>query len=73
MAATVETMGSRIKAARDEAGLTREQLGKAIGVNWRTVARYERGETLNVSVTNLSRIARVTRKPLEYFITEVAA
>lgn len=73
MAATVTTLGERIKLARDGAGLTREQLAKATGVNWRTIARYERGETVNVSVSMVQRIARVTGKPLHYFITEVAA
>ena len=59
-------VGSRIKAARDAAGITQEQLGKLIGVTGVTIMRYEKGQreprleqlqsianALNISVSQL--------------------
>lgn len=34
-----------IKARRIELGITREKLAKSIGKNYRTILRYENGET----------------------------
>ncbi len=34
-----------VRTARRSLGLTWKQLGERLGVNWRTVARWERGES----------------------------
>lgn len=69
-----ETVGSRIRQARTETGLTREQLAPHVGVTLRTLARWENDETPNIPATKLALLARVTGKPLSYFInSEVAA
>lgn len=67
------SLGHRIRTARNNAGLTREQLGAQIGVNWRTVARYENDETQEISYVKLAAIAKATSKPLAYFVGKVAA
>lgn len=40
----MEDYGRRIKEARERAGMTQEELGKAIGVTGVTIMRYERGQ-----------------------------
>lgn len=39
-------VGERIRKARLEAGLTEEDLGRAVHRSWRTIRRYEYGECL---------------------------
>lgn len=50
--------GSLIKEAREKAGLTQEQLGKAIGVTGVAIMRYEKGQR-NPSSKVIGKIASV--------------
>lgn len=74
---TMIQLGSRIRQARDRAGLTQEQLAERIGVSRTAVARYESGEiepklhnlaaialALNVSADELLGIRPVSSVPL---------
>jgi len=63
-------IGSRIKAAREDAGLTQLQLALLIGVRERTVVRWERGHNEPRTEMVVWRIAKATRKSLEFFKTE---
>ncbi len=63
-----DQLPTRIRAARAEAGLTREQMAPMLGVSLRTRPRWESGETPRVSFDALRRIAEVTQKPLAYFV-----
>lgn len=38
--------GEQIRAARERAGLTQEELGRRLGVSMRTVGNWERGQTV---------------------------
>ena len=49
-------LGSRIRQARDRAGLTQEQLAERIGVSRTAIARYESGE-IEPKLHNLAAIA----------------
>ena len=51
-------LGSRIRQARDRAGLTQEQLAERIGVSRTAIARYESGE-IEPKLHNLAAIAVV--------------
>ena len=53
---TVIYLGSRIRQARDRAGLTQEQLAERIGVSRTAIARYESGE-IEPKLHNLAAIA----------------
>lgn len=72
-----DALSQKIRTAREEAGLTREQLLRKLNlaITLRTLARWESGETTRISVESLSEIARATGQPLSYFLTgdEVAA
>lgn len=52
----METMGERIKIAREAAGMTQEQLGKLLGVTGVSVMRYEKN-TRQPRTEQLSQIA----------------
>lgn len=53
---TVE-IGNRIKAAREEKGLTQEELGIRLGLNKSTIQRYEAGKILRIKLPVLESIA----------------
>lgn len=66
------SIGSRIRQAREDAGFTAEQLAPQVGVTMGTLLRWERDENA-ISVKNVMRIAEITGKPLTYFVAEEAA
>lgn len=70
----VDSLSDRIRQARDEAGLTQEQMAPLIGVTLATLSRYERGiGKRGPTVEMLARIATVTGKPLSFFVTDKVA
>jgi transcriptional regulator with XRE-family HTH domain len=63
-------IGRRIKAARVDAGFdSQEALGEAAGVSQATISRVEQGEPVSTLV--LHRIATVTGKRLDYFLSPI--
>jgi transcriptional regulator with XRE-family HTH domain len=50
-------MGERIKARRNRVGLTQDELGKALGVSFQQVQKYEKG-TNRVSTGKLMQICQ---------------
>jgi len=66
-------IGKRIRAAREDANLTQLELALMIGVRERTVVRWEQGHNFPRTEMTLWRVAKATRKPLEFFKTEAAA
>lgn len=59
-------VGRRLKAARELAGLTQEQLGAVMGVSFQAVQKYECGEN-RLSVERLKRAIDVLGRPVSYF------
>lgn len=55
---TMDPLGSRIRARREELQLTARQVAERAGVDPATISLVERGRMPNVSFVNLSRIAR---------------
>lgn len=60
-------IGRRIRQARESAGLTQEQLGRALGVSGVAVGHYERGAR-SVGIAELERIAATLRRPITWFL-----
>lgn len=58
MTKTVETLGERLRRAREEAELTQDALGKAIGVTRSAISQAELGITNSLNAENLIRAAR---------------
>ena len=66
-------IGSRIRLARRDAGLTQDQLAERVGYSRRSVPGWERNET-HPRPGALARIADVTGRPVSWFYEdEVAA
>lgn len=53
------TVGSTIRAAREAAGLTQEELGKKCGTTKQTIYKYETGKIENIPKGRIKKIASV--------------
>src|SRR6266545_4094692 len=62
-------VGERLRAAREAAGLTQEQVAELMGVSRPAVSLLEAGRTRLDSLT-LRQLATLYRRPLEYFLGE---
>lgn len=61
-----EFVRKRIREAREERGMTQEELGNAIHKSRVIISDLERGRT-EVNAADLMRIAHVLEKPIKYF------
>ncbi len=59
-------IGLKVKSARQQKGLTQEELADAIGKATETVSNIERGHALT-GLDTLQRIARVVDVPMTHF------
>jgi transcriptional regulator with XRE-family HTH domain len=64
-------IGIRIQQARDELGITQQELAARLGCTQAALSNYELGKR-RLYLANLERIAAALAKPLSYF-TEPAA
>ncbi len=62
----LKALGKKIKLARVEMDLNQTEFAKKIGVNQKDVSHYEGGLT-EPSYSTMKRIAKVLKKPLDYF------
>ena len=53
----METIGSRIKNARENVGISQEQLGKMCGTTKQTIFKYENGVVTNIPMDRIVDIA----------------
>lgn len=60
-----QTLGKRLQAARQRAGLTQQQLCQEVGLAYSTLAKIERGAIASPSVFTVATIASATHTPLE--------
>lgn len=65
-------LASRIRVARTEAGLTREQMAVTLGVSLPTIQRWETGRA-EPSFRRVQEIAAATGKPIGWFVAEAVA
>lgn len=63
---TTQTLGERIRGAREEAGLTQSQVARAIGVLEPAVSRWENGHNVPRLRQRLA-LAELLRRPVEDF------
>lgn len=57
------TIGEKIKSAREAAGLTQSDLGKACGTTKQTIYKYESGAVTNIPFDRLELIADALNVP----------
>jgi transcriptional regulator with XRE-family HTH domain len=59
----------RLRAAREEAGLTQVDVATKLGVEQSWISKVERG-VRRLDVVELSKFAKLYRKPARYFLPE---
>lgn len=64
----METRGQRIRRARQERGLTLEQLGKAVGTTKQGISAIERDETKNPEAQTIEGISRFLGKSVRWLL-----
>ncbi len=64
-------IGRKIQKAREEAGLSQEELASRLGYTQAALSNYELGKR-RLYLANIERIARELNKPLSYFLEESA-
>jgi transcriptional regulator with XRE-family HTH domain len=52
-------IGTKIKVARINKGMTQEELGKVLGVQKSAIAKYENGRIVNIKRSTLKKISDV--------------
>lgn len=60
-------IGIKIQSAREEKGLSQEQLARLIGCSQSALSNYEKGKR-RLYLSQLEKMAEILDKPLEYFV-----
>lgn len=60
-------IGKKLQIAREEAGLSQEQLASLLGCAQSTLSNYEKGKR-RIYLTQLEQIAELLSKSIEYFL-----
>lgn len=66
-----KSIGKRLQLAREEAGLSQEQLAAKIGCSQSTLSNYEKGRR-RLYLAQLEKIAEELQKPIEFFMQPLA-
>jgi len=66
------SIGMRIQQARQELGLTQEELAAKLGCTQAALSNYERGKR-RLYLASLEQIANILGKPLSYFLESLAS
>lgn len=61
-----DTIGSRLRSAREDAGATQQEIADAAGISWDQVSRYERGKSKPLYET-VALIAAYLKRPISDF------
>lgn len=65
-------IGSRLRLRRLAMGFSQETLGRALGITFQQIQKYERG-TNRIFASRLFHLARVLRVPVAYFFQGLSA
>ena len=65
-------IGNRIQQAREERGLTQEELAARLGCTQSALSNYELGKR-RLYLAGLEKIAQILGKPLDYFMESPAS
>ncbi|MGB9153902.1 MAG: helix-turn-helix domain-containing protein [Alphaproteobacteria bacterium] len=63
-------VGARLRVRRNIVGLTQEKLGKALGLTFQQIQKYERG-TNRMGSSRLFQAAKILSVPVSYFFEEI--
>lgn len=65
-----KSIGRQLQLAREEAGLSQEQLAARVGCSQSTLSNYEKGKR-RIYLAQLEKIAEVLQKPIDHFMQPV--
>lgn len=60
-------IGRKLQIAREEKGMSQEQLARALGCSQSALSNYEKGKR-RLYLSQLERLAEILDKPLDYFV-----
>jgi len=66
-AVSYKKLGKRIQHAREEAGLSQEQLAAMLGCSQPTLSNYEKGKS-RIYLTQLQKVSEILNHPAQYFL-----
>lgn len=66
----LKELGQKIQSAREEKGLSQEELALAIGCSQSALSNYEKGKR-HIYLAQLEKLAATLDKPLDYFVEKV--
>jgi len=66
-----KNIGRKIQKARDEAGLSQEEMASQLGYTQAALSNYELGKR-RLYLANIEQIARILNKPLSFFLEEAS-
>lgn len=69
MAMIYKGIGKKIQKAREELGLSQEELARRLGYTQAALSNYELGKR-RLYLANIEHIARELNRPLRYFLEE---
>lgn len=64
-----KTIGKKIQKAREEAGLSQEEMASRLGYTQAAFSNYELGKR-RLYLANIEQIAKELNKPLSYFLED---
>jgi len=60
-------IGRKLQLAREEKGMSQEQLARALGCSQSALSNYEKGKR-RLYLSHLEKLSEILDKPLEYFV-----
>jgi transcriptional regulator with XRE-family HTH domain len=66
-AVSYKKLVKRIQHAREEAGLSQEQLAAILGCSQPTLSNYEKGKS-RIYLTQLQKVSEILNRPVQYFL-----
>ncbi len=66
-----KTIAEKIRAIRNQLGLSQEQLGEIAGVTYQQIQKYEKGKD-RISANRLKKIADALNIPISYFFEDIS-
>jgi transcriptional regulator with XRE-family HTH domain len=65
-------VGGQLRLARELSGLTQTEVGRALGMSFQVIQKYEQGE-IRISASRLFQLARLLGKSPDYFFEGLVA
>ena len=63
----LDSIGTKIRRAREAAGLTQVELGDALGISGNAVAKIERGRSM-LTLKHLLALPKILNRPISWFL-----